>query len=111
MLEKIRKLGVKVALDDFGTGYSSLNYLKALPLDIVKIDKTFISHLGKDRKEAAVVRQIIKMAHELDLSVTAEGVEEREQLEILKGFGCENLQGYYFYHPMTEASFQELVQK
>ncbi|RQD68817.1 MAG: EAL domain-containing protein [Tindallia sp. MSAO_Bac2] len=109
VLEKIRKLGIKVALDDFGTGFSSLNYLRTLPLDVLKIDKSFIGHLGKDRKEAAIVRQIINMAHELELSVTAEGVEEKEQVEMLQRFGCDNLQGYYFYRPVPETSFRELL--
>ncbi len=110
MLEKIRKLGVKVALDDFGTGYSSLNYLRTLPLDILKIDKSFIHHLGKDRKEASIVSQIINMAHELNLTVTAEGVEQKKQIETLQRFGCEEVQGYYFYRPMPEESFRKLIE-
>lgn len=110
MLEKIRNLGVRVALDDFGTGYSSLNYLRTLPLDILKIDKSFISHLGKNPKEAAIVKQIINMAHELNLTVTAEGVEQKEQKEMLQGFGCEEVQGYYFYKPMAEAAYRSLIE-
>ncbi len=110
MLEKIRKLGVKVALDDFGTGYSSLNYLRTLPLDILKIDKSFIHHLGKDRKEASIVSQIINMAHELNLTVTAEGVEQKKQIQTLQRFGCEEVQGYYFYRPMPEESFRKLIE-
>lgn len=109
VLERIRNLGVKVALDDFGTGYSSLNYLRALPLDILKIDKAFISQLEKNKKEAAIVKQIINMAHELDLKVTAEGVEEKEQIDILKLFGCENVQGYFYYKPMSEEDFRKIV--
>ncbi len=110
MLEKIRKLGVKVALDDFGTGYSSLNYLRTLPLDILKIDKSFIHHLGKDRKEASIVSQITNMAHELNLTVTAEGVEQKKQIQTLQRFGCEEVQGYYFYRPMPEESFRKLIE-
>lgn len=107
VLRNIRELGVKVALDDFGTGYSSLNYLRSLPLDILKIDKSFIRDLADNPKEAFIVRQIIEMAHELELTVTAEGVEELGQLEVLRQNHCDHLQGYYYYRPMPEGDLRQ----
>lgn len=109
LLKRIRDLGVKVALDDFGTGYSSLNYLRYLPLDILKIDKSFIRELGTNPKETFIVKQIIDMAHELNLTVTAEGVEELEQLKVLQDNRCDHLQGYYYYKPMPEVDLKEVM--
>ena len=109
LLKRIRDLGVKVALDDFGTGYSSLNYLRYLPLDILKIDKSFIRELGTNPKETLIVKQIIDMAHELNLTVTAEGVEELEQLKVLQENQCDHLQGYYYYRPMPESDLKEIM--
>jgi len=108
-LKQIRDLGVKVALDDFGTGYSSLNYLRYLPLDILKIDKSFIRGLGNNPKETFIVKQIIDMAHELNLTVTAEGVEELEQLRVLQENQCDHLQGYYYYKPMPENELKKIM--
>lgn len=111
LLNRIRALGVQVALDDFGTGYSSLNYLRSLPMDILKIDKSFIQEMGNNPKETFIVRQIIDMAHELQLTVTAEGVEERVQWEMLEKYGCDHLQGYYFHRPMAEDKLREMLMK
>jgi diguanylate cyclase (GGDEF)-like protein/PAS domain S-box-containing protein len=110
LLSRIRELGVKIALDDFGTGYSSLNYLRSLPLDILKIDKSFINELGTNPYETFIVRQIIEMAHELNLTVTAEGVEEAIQVNTLIDHQCDHLQGYYFYRPLTEKKLNQLLQ-
>ncbi len=110
-LGKVKNLGVKVALDDFGTGYSSLNYLRVLPLDVLKIDKSFIDHLGKDSKEAAIVKQIITLARELELKVIAEGVELKEQKELLQQFGCEAFRGYLFYKPMPEHALRKCLER
>lgn len=109
LLKRIRDLGVKVALDDFGTGYSSLNYLRYLPLDILKIDKSFIRELGANPKETFIVKQIIDMAHELNLTVTAEGVEELDQLKVLQENRCDHLQGYYYYKPMPEGDLKAIM--
>ncbi|SMP62901.1 putative bifunctional diguanylate cyclase/phosphodiesterase [Anoxynatronum buryatiense] len=111
LLNRIRALGVRVALDDFGTGYSSLNYLRSLPMDILKIDKSFIQEMGNNPKETFIVRQIIDMAHQLQLTVTAEGVEERAQWEMLERYGCDHLQGYYFHRPMAEEKLREVLAK
>ena len=109
MLDRIRKLGIRVALDDFGTGYSSLNYLRSLPLDILKIDKTFVDNMGEDPRESFIVRQIIDLAHELDLTVTAEGVEEERQIRVLRQYGCDHVQGYYYHPPMSEDNLISLI--
>lgn len=96
-LEKLKNLGIQLSVDDFGTGYSSLSYLHALPLDVLKIDKSFIH----DSNQTALVEMIITIAHHLKLSVTAEGIETTEQLAFIKASGCENAQGYYFSRPVT----------
>ncbi len=100
-LSELREYGVKIALDDFGTGYSSMQYLAELPLDILKIDKFFIDEIVFDDKKREIIKSIINMVHQLDLRVVAEGVETREQSELLKKMGCDIIQGYYYYTPMT----------
>jgi EAL domain-containing protein (putative c-di-GMP-specific phosphodiesterase class I) len=98
-LRRLKSLGVKLALDDFGTGFSSFNYLRLLPVDIIKIDKSFIDRVIDDRKDQAVVNGMIDLAHALDLVVVAEGVERRGQAELLAGMGCDLAQGFLFGHP------------
>ncbi|WP_159078974.1 putative bifunctional diguanylate cyclase/phosphodiesterase [Orrella marina] len=106
LLHILRDKGISASIDDFGTGYSSFSYLKDLPVESVKIDKTFVDNVTTDRKDAAVCKGIITMAREMGMKVIAEGVETREQFELLKGFGCDMFQGYYFARPM---SFEKLV--
>jgi diguanylate cyclase (GGDEF)-like protein/PAS domain S-box-containing protein len=101
MLNKLKTLGVKLSIDDFGTGYSSLSYLSRFPLDVLKIDKSFINQLTKDAKGLAITQAIIAIAHSLKLDVIAEGVEEEEQLEILRRLNCRYVQGYYFGKPIS----------
>lgn len=98
-LESIKGLGVTVALDDFGTGYSSLSYLTKLPIDVLKIDRTFIMDLLNSNKCRTIVENIIKLSHELGIYVVAEGVEEIEQVNYLKEMLCDVVQGYYFSKP------------
>lgn len=99
-LNELRNMGLRVALDDFGTGYSSLNYLKSLPINTLKIDKTFVDGLCKNSYEEIITEQIIKLAHKMNLEVVAEGVELEEQLKSLEGKNCNKIQGYYFAKPL-----------
>ncbi|MBU5487479.1 bifunctional diguanylate cyclase/phosphodiesterase [Clostridium sp. MSJ-8] len=98
-LKSIKKLGISVALDDFGTGYSSLNYLTKLPIDVLKIDRSFVVDMVNDKKSKCVVKNIIKLSHELGINVVAEGVEEVEQVDYLKDILCDVVQGYYYSKP------------
>jgi len=110
-LKNLKKLGVKIALDDFGTGYSSLNYLQFLPIDTVKIDRSFVKNITSDPKNAAITEAIISMSHSLDLKVLAEGVETQEQHEIISEMKCDQVQGYFFYKPMPADEISKLLNK
>ena len=99
-LRRIKDMGLKIALDDFGTGYSSLSYLRAIPLTGIKIDRSFVSEIGKDENAGKLISSIVAMAHQLGLEVTAEGVERKHQVDYLIALGCEYLQGYYFSRPL-----------
>jgi EAL domain-containing protein (putative c-di-GMP-specific phosphodiesterase class I) len=101
VLEELKSLGVRIAIDDFGTGYSSLGYLRRFPVDVVKIDRSFIADITSDPEDAAIAQAIIAMAHTLRLDVVAEGVETAEQLALLRDWQCDTAQGYYFSHPLS----------
>ncbi len=107
-MEALRALGIRIAIDDFGTGYSSLAYLKRLPIDQIKIDKSFVLDITDDGNDAAIVETIIAVAHHLDLDVVAEGVEDRATLAMLRRRACHYFQGHYF-SPAIEASQFERV--
>jgi diguanylate cyclase (GGDEF)-like protein len=100
-LQELRKLGVRIAIDDFGTGYSSLAYLRDLPIDILKVDRSFVSPLGSDHQALALLRAIIGIANALDLDVIVEGAETAAQVELLDQLGCHIIQGFYYGRPTT----------
>jgi diguanylate cyclase (GGDEF)-like protein/PAS domain S-box-containing protein len=106
VLQQLNELGVRLSIDDFGTGYSSLTYLRRFPIHNVKIDRSFIKNIPTDKGSMTLVRAIIALAHELELSVTAEGIETKEQLAFLKDQQCELLQGYLFSRPATTEQLQ-----
>ena len=110
-LKALKAAGIKISLDDFGTGYSSLNYLKKLPLDSVKIDKTFIDDIGIKDRGKSIVGTIINLAHDMDLDVIAEGVETEEQYRYLIKYGCDYIQGYYLSRPREEKDVERLIKE
>ena len=103
VLEKLKSIGVQIAIDDFGTGYSSLAYLKRFPIDILKVDRSFIRDIPADPGGQKITRAIIAMAHSLRLKVVAEGVETADQLKFLRAQHCDAVQGYFLYRPLPEA--------
>ncbi len=110
-LKRLNSRGIKIAIDDFGTGYSSLNYLKNLPIDSLKIDRSFIKDICHDANDKQIVKTLISMAHSLDLSVIAEGVEEKEQLDLLNKYQCDEIQGYLLSKPITAEKLITLIQQ
>jgi len=108
-LKRLKKMGIKIALDDFGTGYSSLSYLKNFPIDILKIDQSFIRDMINETKDAKIARAIIEMGHSLDQQVVAEGVETEEQLIYLDHHGCDIIQGFYFSKPLPANKMTSLL--
>jgi len=105
-VKELKRIGVSVSLDDFGTGYSALSVLKDFSLDILKIDRSFIRNLGSDQQDGAIVKAIIMMCQGLQLKTVAEGVETESQLELLKSYGCEVAQGYYYSKPIPSETFE-----
>ena len=110
-LNVLSSKGIRISIDDFGTGYSSLSYIKRLPIDVVKIDKTFVRDVTVDQDDAAIVSAIIAMAHSLRLEVVAEGVETQEQLDFLRAEGCDAMQGYFFSKPLPADEILNLLKQ
>ena len=100
LLQRLRGLGITLAIDDFGTGYSSLSYLKQFPIDVLKIDQSFIRDILEDDSDKAIVNAIIALARQLELEVLAEGVETYEHQSYLSSQGCDYVQGYYYCKPI-----------
>jgi len=110
-LRRLKEMGTHITIDDFGTGYSSLMYLKTFPIDMLKIDKSFVHDIVTDTDDRAITQAIISMAHSLKLEVVAEGVEEEPQLEILKSQGCDIIQGFLFGKPMPPNEVFEVLKE
>jgi predicted signal transduction protein with EAL and GGDEF domain len=108
-LVRLKALGVGLAIDDFGTGYASLGYLKRLPVDMLKIDRSFVEGLGREERDSAIVQGVLSLAGNLRLEVTGEGIETAEQLERLRALGCDLGQGFYFARPLTAERVSELL--
>jgi diguanylate cyclase (GGDEF)-like protein len=111
VLQQIRDLGVSIHIDDFGTGFSSLNYLQQFPFDVVKVDRSFIQQISLNHKSKGVLRSIVMMAHELNMTVVGEGIETSGQMAELKEMGVEHGQGYYFAKPMNSKAIEEMLYK
>jgi EAL domain-containing protein (putative c-di-GMP-specific phosphodiesterase class I) len=107
LIHALKELGVTVALDDFGTGYSSLSYLKRLPVDTVKIDRSFVSGLPDCREDVAIVSAVVSFARALEIDVVAEGVETEVHVDALRGLGCERVQGFHYHRPLEPARLHE----
>jgi EAL domain-containing protein (putative c-di-GMP-specific phosphodiesterase class I) len=110
-LAALKELGVHLAIDDFGTGYSSLLYLKRMPVDLLKVDRTFVAGLGEDRGDTAIVESVVALAHALGIQVVAEGVETEAQHRYLIGLGCDTAQGYLWSRPAPADQFQALIDR
>lgn len=111
IMEKLRSLGIRLAMDDFGTGYSSLGYLRKFKFDKIKIDKSFVRHLGEGGESEAIVRAVVGMSRAMGVQSNAEGVETEEQSLMLRGEGCTEMQGYLYGRPMTSEDFLALAEK
>ena len=111
VLDRLRALGVRIALDDFGTGYSSLSSIRDMPIDILKIDKSFIDNIASSPEAVCLTQTIIRLANDLGLATIAEGAETIEQVEMLRDLGCRLVQGYYFSKPVPAAELGPLLRK
>jgi len=108
-LRALKRLGVRISIDDFGTGYSALSYLTRFPLDALKIDQSFVQEIGEGHPNSPIISAVIALAHQLRLSVVAEGVETEQQSEFLRGANCEHLQGFFFVHPLPADELERVL--
>src|SRR5699024_6462371 len=108
--KKIKDLGISLSIDDFGTGYSSLGYLKRLPVNVVKVDRSFVADIPHDRDDMEITAAVVAMAHKLRYKVVAEGIETAEQYAFLRECGCDYGQGYYFSPPLSSPELIEYCQ-
>ena len=109
VLGRLSAMGIKLTIDDFGTGYTSLGYLKRLPIDAIKIDRSFVIGMATERGDATIVRSVIDIGRNLGLETVAEGVESQEIWDQLVGFGCDQVQGYHVARPMPAAAAGALL--
>ncbi len=110
MLLRLKEVGVRLCIDDFGTGYSSLSYLKQLPIDLLKIDRSFVSHMTENKQNLEIIRVVGVLAQTFNINVVAEGVERQEHLDFLKSMKCPYAQGYYFARPLEPLQIEKLVE-
>ncbi|MEJ2143409.1 MAG: bifunctional diguanylate cyclase/phosphodiesterase, partial [Gammaproteobacteria bacterium] len=110
LLEDLDRLGLRISIDDFGTGYSSLSYLKKLPVDEIKIDKSFVMNMGNSENDSSIIRATVGLAHDLGLSVVAEGVEDQNSLDQLKQMGCQVAQGYHIFKPAPAEQVRKFIE-
>jgi EAL domain-containing protein (putative c-di-GMP-specific phosphodiesterase class I) len=108
-LHQLRALGIRISMDDFGTGYSSLSYLRSFPFDKIKIDRCFIKGLGDGTESDAIVHAVAGLADRLGMTTTAEGVETREQLDLVRNLGCTDVQGFYYSPPVPVRELSKLL--
>jgi EAL domain-containing protein (putative c-di-GMP-specific phosphodiesterase class I) len=111
ILNELHDMGLRLSIDDFGTGYSSLAYLKKLPVSELKIDKSFVTNMENDRDDAIIVHSTIDLAHNMGLTVVAEGVENLATLDMLQSLGCDFLQGYYISRPLPVGALLQWIEK
>jgi EAL domain-containing protein (putative c-di-GMP-specific phosphodiesterase class I) len=111
IVENLRKKGFRIEMDDFGAGYSSLNMITTLPIDILKIDMSFVRNMEKSERDQKLVELVVDIAKFLNVPTVAEGVETQSQLDTLKKMGCEIIQGYYFSKPVPPADFIPFIEK
>jgi EAL domain-containing protein (putative c-di-GMP-specific phosphodiesterase class I) len=109
VLDRLSELGVRLSIDDYGTGYSSLSYIMRLPVQELKIDRSFISHMAADEEIATIVRSTIDLGHNLGLKVVAEGVEDRSSWNMLRSLGCDDAQGFFMSRPLAAAALAQWV--
>ena len=108
IIDRLHQFGFRILMDDFGTGYSSLLMLKSVPIDVLKLDKSFVDDFDDSRGEK-IIKSVIRLAQSLEIEVTAEGVETQEQYHFLKNLGCDMVQGFYFAKPMSAEAFMSLM--
>ena len=110
-MKALRARGITFSIDDFGTGYSSLSYLKRFPIDTLKIDRSFVSDAITNKGDQEIIKTIIAMARNLNIHAVAEGVETREQENLLANYGCDHMQGFLFAHPLPVDQFKDLLEQ
>jgi EAL domain-containing protein (putative c-di-GMP-specific phosphodiesterase class I) len=108
-LHQLRQLGVRIAMDDFGTGYCSLSYLRSFPFDKIKIDRAFIADIDGREESRTIVETVVRLGRGLHMETVAEGIENFEQLQVVRGFGCGQAQGYYFSPPVAASDVERLL--